>query len=335
MHALTALPRALVLAFVLASTASAQVLEAAAVPPAQAALDEAAFAEVDRALANGVDDVQSVVVLQRGRVVYQFYRDGAAEQPRLVASVTKSAVSTLVGIALGQGRLASLDQPVLALMPEWADHNGDPRAAGITLRHLLTMTAGFEIADSNAALEPRAAWARPMRAAPGQVFGYDNAAVPLLVAILEKATGTPVVEFARRELAMPLGIEHFEQRRGLRLRTLDMAKLGQLYLQKGQWGSRQIVPESYVMAATQPQNAGGPPLSVPYGFMWWVVPSKLERQTFMASGFGGQFIWVYPPLDLVVAINSTVSQDSGNRGQALRLIRNGIFAAAQKRAAAP
>ena len=337
MHVLAALLRNLVFASALvaaATSAVAQVVGASAVAPAQAELDKAAFAEVERSLAEGFGDVQSVVVLQRGRVVYQFYRDGAADQPRLVASVTKSALSTLVGIALGQGRLASLDQPVLALMPEWSGLNADPRTAGITLRHLLTMTAGFEIGDNEAVLQPRTAWARPMRAAPGQVFGYDNAMVQVLTAILEKATGMPVTEYARRELATPLGIESLELRRGLRLRTLDMARLGQLYLQKGKWDGRQLVPESYVMEATRPQNAGGPPLSTHYGLMWWVRPSNLERQTFMAVGFGGQYIWVYSPLELVVAINSTVSLASNNRGQAQHLIRNGIFAAAQKRAAA-
>lgn len=333
----TSLPT-LALAFVLASGAplvAAQVVEAAAVPPAQAELDKSAFADVDRALSEGLEDVQSVVVLQRGRVVYQFYRDGTSDRPRLVASVTKSALSTLVGIALGQGKLASLDQPVLAIMPEWADANGDPRAAGITLRHLLTMTAGFEIGDNELVLQPRAAWARPLRAAPGEVFGYDNAMVQLLAAIVEKATGMPVLEFARRELAEPLGIERFELLRGLRLRTLDMAKLGQLYLQKGVWNGKAIVPESYVMAATQPQTTGASPVNTSYGLMWWVIPSKLERQTFMAVGYGGQYIWVYSPLELVVAINSSVSAASNGRGQAQQLIRNGIFAAANKRAAAP
>ena len=337
MNALATSLRTLVLAFVLGSAAAAagaQVVEAGAVAPAQAQLDKAAFAEVDRQLAEGLGDVQSVVVVQRGRVVYEFYRNGLADQPRLVASVTKSALSTLVGIALEQGRLASLDQPVLAIMPEWAELNADPRTAGITLRHLLTMTAGFEIGNNDVVLPARTAWARPMRAAPGQVFGYDNAMVQVLTAILEKATGEPVMEFAQRTLASPLGIEHVEPRRALRLRTLDMAKLGQLYLQKGRWNGRQVVPESYVMEATRAQNAGGPPLSTHYGLMWWVRPSNLERQTFMAAGFGGQYIWVYAPLELVVAVNSTVSLASNNRGQAQSLIRNGIFAAAQKRASA-
>ena len=303
---------------------------------AQTAEDKAAFAGVERALAEGLPDVQSVVVLQRGRLAYQFHRDGAGETPRAVASVAKSALSTLVGIAVGQGRIASLDQPVLELMPEWKDLNSDPRSAGLLLRHLLTMSAGFDIGDDLAgtarALKPRDAWARPLRAAPGQVFAYDNSLVPMLAAIVEKASGSTIADFARRELATPLGMGAFDLQDGLRMRTLDTARLGQLYLQKGRWEGRQIVPEAYVTAATQAQNAGGPPVSMPYGYMWWVTPSG---QVFMAAGFGGQFIWVYPPLELVVAVHSTPSLQSHLRGQATQLIRNGIFAAARQRAAAP
>lgn len=303
---------------------------------AQPAPDADAFADVERALVEGLHDVQGVVVLQRGRLAYQFHRDGAGETPRVVASVTKSALSTLVGIALGQGRIPSLDQPVLELMPEWAGANSDPRAAGVLLRHLLTMTAGFDIggdlAGTARALKPLDAWARPMRATPGQAFAYDNSLVPMLAAVVEKATGSPIAQFARRELAAPLGMGEFELRQGLRMRTLDMARLGQLYLQKGRWEGRQIVPQDYVAAATQAQNAGGRPVSMPYGLMWWVMPSG---RTFMAAGFGGQFIWVHPPLELVVAVHSTPSLESARRGQAMRLIRNGIFAAAQKLAAAP
>ena len=72
---------------------------------------------------------------------------------------------------------------------------------------------------------------------------------------------------------------------------------------------------------------------MPYGYMWWIVPSKPPRQTFMASGYAGQLVWVYPPLDLVVAITSTVSQDSQRRGQAIQLLRGKLFNAAQQRAA--
>ena len=302
--------------------------------PQEQALDTAAFKGVDQAITDHLADVQSAVVVLRGRVVYEFYRDGAPATLRDVQSVAKSALSSLVGIAVGQ-RLISLDQPVMMLLPEWAAANPDPRTAAITVRHLLTMTTGFEVNDpagTAAAGRARDAWARPLHAAPGQAFAYDNALVPVLSVVLEKATGMPLADFARLNLVAPLAFDEPSYERGLRMRTIDMAKLGQLFLQKGAWGGRQIVPESYVMAATQPQNAGGPPVSMPYGFMWWVVPSDAPRKTFMASGFGGQFIWVHPPLDLVIAITSTISPQSSRHGHALQLIRSRLYTAAQHRA---
>lgn len=118
------------------------------------------------------------------------------------------------------------------------------------------------------------------------------------------------------------------------MRTLDMARLGPLYLQGGGWGGQQIVPEAFVTAYTQPQNAGGPPIEgLAHGHLRWVVPSKAPRPTYMASGFGGQFIWVYPPLDLVVAATSASSAESAQRGHALQLIRTHTFTAAQRRVA--
>lgn len=288
-------------------------------------------------IATQLTDVQSVVVMQKGRVVHGYYRDGDPNVLRDVQSVNKSLLSLLTGIALGQRLVASLDQPVVEILPEWASLNRDPRAATITVRHLLTMTAGFAFDDptgtgNHGKLQD--AWKRPLRNAPGDAFAYDNAAVPMLGAVLEKSTGMPLADYARRELVTPLGLaEPAYDARGTRLRTEDLARLGQLALQKGVWEGRELIPESYVMAATQVQNRGGAPVGLPYGYMWWVVPSDTARPTFFASGYGGQLIWVHPPLELVIASTSTVSADSARRGQSLQLIRARLFAAAQKQAA--
>lgn len=298
-----------------------------AATPAESALDAAAFAPVERALAERFTDIDSLVVLVRGRVAYAFYRDGDPERLRNVQSVEKSALSALAGAALAQGHIGSLDQPVVALVPEWATLNPDPRAAAITVRHLLTMTAGFDqgaLADS-----PRrhpAPWTRPLRAAPGESFAYDNSVVPLLSALLAKVTGMSVADYARAQLVAPLGMAEPRYAPILHLRTSDMARFGQLFLQKGAWDGRQLLPPDFVAAATQAQVQGGPPVNLPYGFMWW-APSG---STFMASGYGGQLVWVHPALHLVVATTSAVSPDSQRRGQAVQLVRGALFAAAQR-----
>lgn len=310
--------------------------------PAEQALDATAFQGMDAVLADQLTDVQSAVVVLRGRMVYRYYRDGNAEKLRDTQSASKSALSALVGTAIAQGHIASVDQRVVELMPAWAPLNSDPRAAAITLRHLLTLTAGFALdsglrtrAGTAAPLPVQQAWARPLAADPGQMFAYDNSVTPLLVAVLEKASGMPLAEYARQQLVGPMGLAEPAYRGSIvHLRTLDMAKLGQLYLQRGQWDGKPLLTEAFVDASVQAQNAGGPPVGLHYGQLWWVVPGKAPRPTFLASGFGGQLIWVYPPLDLVVATTSTVSLESGQRGQALQWIRNQVFAAAHHRVAA-
>ncbi|MDM0075474.1 serine hydrolase [Variovorax sp. J2P1-59] len=305
--------------------------------PQEQALDATAFQGIEQVIAESLPDVQSVFVALRGRVAFQYFRDGAPDGLRDVQSVAKSAASTLIGVALRQGRIASLDQPVVELVPELAPLNADPRSRDITLRHLLTMTAGFQVNDpSGTAAAGRASdgWARPMTSAPGQTFAYDNTAPVILVEVLRKVTGMPLADYAREQLVVPLGMHEPSYQRGLRMRTEDMAKLGQLFLQNGAWGDRQLIAPSFVAEATTVRNAGGPPGTLPYGFMWWIVPSKAQRLTFMASGYSGQYVWVYPGLDMVVATTSTVSAEAHRRGQALQLIRTRLFAAAQKRSSA-
>jgi CubicO group peptidase (beta-lactamase class C family) len=304
--------------------------------PAERDLDAEAFKGIAPSIPEKFSDVHSAVVVRGGRMLYEFYRDAAPDLLRDVQSVVKSALCALTGVALGQGHIASLDQPVLALLPEWAPANSDARAQAITVRHLLTMTAGFEVKDPTGTAapgRPQEAWARPLRSAPGEQFAYDNALIPMLATVLEKATGMTTADYARRHLVEPLGMAEPSFTGGLRLRTVDMARLGHLFLQRGAWSGRSIIPASYVLDATRRQNAGGAPVGLPYGYMWWIPPSSDPRPTFLASGFGGQFIWVHPPLDLVIATTATVSMESNRRGHALGLILGPLLAAARQRAA--
>jgi CubicO group peptidase (beta-lactamase class C family) len=317
----------LCLAF-LAPASDAQLL---ASTPAQQAQDAEAFASIGPLLADRLTDIQSVVVVLRGRTVYEFYRDGKPDALRNVQSVEKSALSALYGIALAQGLITGLDQPVVELMPEWRGLNADPRAAGITLRHLLTFTAGFEVNDprgiTGRTMPPATAWSRPMAAAPGERFAYDNPVIAILVAILDKVTGMPAQDYARQQLVASLDMADFSYDRGLNMRTLDMAKLGQLFLQDGVWNGKQLISAAYAQASTNAQNKGGAPVDLPYGQLWWVV----SPATFMASGYAGQMIWVHRPMRAVVAITSTVSQDSQQRAHAVQLVRSALYAASERR----
>lgn len=325
--------RPFVLAFCLLAGAAAAAQPVAtwrASTPEEQRLDAAAFEGFDRGIGENLTDVQSVVVVLQGRIAYQFYRDGNPEALRDTQSVAKSAVAVLVGVALRQGKIASLDKPVVELMPEWQALNADARTQAITLRHLLAMTAGFEVNDvggTAAALPPVQAWARPLRHQPGTAFAYDNSSVPLVTAILEKVSGQPLRDLAREQLVRPLDMAEPSYQRGLHLRTIDMARLGQLVLQDGAWNGEVLLPPGFAAEATRPHSQGGPPVRLPYGLFWW-VPSA---ETYFASGYAGQFIWIHPPLGLVVAVNSRVSAEGQQRGQATQLIRGRLFQAAHKR----
>lgn len=300
--------------------------------PEEQRLDAAAFVDFDRGIAERLADVQSVVVVLSGRVAYQYHRDGNPEALRDMQSVAKTALAALIGTALRQGHIASLDRRVVDLLPELRPINADPRTQAITLRHLLTMTAGFAVDDATGTAPPLApahAWARQLRDPPGEVFAYDNSMVNLVTAALEAATGRSAAEYARAQLVQPLGMIEPSYLRGLHMRTVDMAKLGHLFLQDGAWSGRSLLPPGFAMLATQAVSGGGPPVQLPYGISWW-VPST---STYFASGYAGQFIWVHAPLQAVVAVTSTVSKESQQRGQAFQLIRGRLFQAMQKRAA--
>ena len=301
--------------------------------PEEQRLDAAVFEGFDKGIATGLEDVQSVVVVLQGRKVYEYYRDGNPDTLRDTQSVTKSALAVLVGTALQRGQLASLEQPVVDLIPEWRALNPDPRSHAISLRHLLAMTTGFEVNDSTgtaAPLAPAAAWARPIRAEPGERFAYDNSGPPMVQVILERITGRRIADLVREQLVTPLALREPKYvHGGAWMRTEDMAKLGYLLLQEGRWAEQQVLPPGFVAQMVKPQSSGGPPVGLPYGLSWW-APSA---STYIASGYGGQVIWVHPPLGLVVAVNSTVSPESWQRGQAMRLTRGRIFEAAQKRLA--
>lgn len=257
----------------------------------ETAADAEAFATVRQRLADRWTDVESVNVLMKGRALFEFYRDGDPERLRNVQSVEKSALSALVGVALARGAIASIDQPVVELVPEWAALNADPRSRAITVKHLLTFTAGFDLGPATSIsgkLPAAQGWARPMAAAPGERFAYDNAIVVLVGALIERVAGMPLPDYARRELVQPLGMAEPGYRALLHLRTQDMARLGQLFLQQGRWGDRQLLPAAYVADATRPQNGGGPPVDMPYGYLWWVLPREAPRRTFLASGYSAR-----------------------------------------------
>lgn len=321
-----------------------------AAPPLLAAQQRRALAGLPARLAQ-LTDVQSVVVLHRGHLAHEFYRAGlVADSLQDVQSVTKSVLSLLFGQAQAAGQLRGPQELVALRLPAMLRQGGDARLAQLRFQHLLTMTAGWP-ADETAQRDRDDDLAqlvrRPLLAAPGARFAYDNGAANLLALALANALGQPLDEWARQQLFAPLGIGRFSWRRGaqghalgalgLGLSTRAMARLGELVLAEGRWQGRPLVPAAHVRAATQRQNAGGPPLGNPYGYLWWVAPGPAGapvRRTALASGYGGQWIYVQPQLDLVVAITSRRTPESAARGQGMQLIQQAIVPALRREAGA-
>jgi CubicO group peptidase (beta-lactamase class C family) len=285
--------------------------------------------------------LQSVLILHRGKLISEHYWRGFATtsyQP--VFSITKSVVSALIGMALADGRLTLADT-----MAHWFPEMGfapGGHAASVTIRHLLTMTAGFQEVDGRMASDdPIAALLRRAPAsAPGETFRYVTEDVNLLIPVLERAVGESAIDYAHSRLFMPLGIwrdiSKFNRKRlwktdkqgrvkgdrGLHLTTRELASFGQLYLQGGRWQDEQLLLPDFVAASTTAQVSGGYPERVKYGYLWWVSVDSEGRPAFFASGAGGQYVYVLPSLDLVVAITSTLTNMDGrpHRVMIVRLV---------------
>jgi CubicO group peptidase (beta-lactamase class C family) len=299
-------------------TSTATVVAAGCLPstgpaPANAAIDATGIEGLREVIKARYPRLQGAVVLRCGVTVFEHYRNQYGPDDQFaVASVTKSVLSILVGIALGDGAFSSLDQRVDDFLPEAREPGVDPRVRDITLQHLLTMTSGFDPKTRSDGALWRAALRRPVVNAPGHRFEYDDDAVRLLSVVLTRAVREEPVAFARRRLFEPLMVEryiwaldggkHLLGPYGLLLTIRDMAKIGTLYLNGGRSEGRQLVPESFVVDSTRARNGGGPPVrAADYGYLWW-VPRTPHEAAFFAAGSGGHVIYVVPELDLVAAV---------------------------------
>ncbi len=317
-------------------------------PAVLAAQHQRAFAGLAARIDSQWPDVQSVAVVHRGHLAFEFYRAGlSASSLQDTQSVTKSVLALLFGLAQADGYVRGPQELVALRLPQLLRVGADARVQRMRFEHLLTMTAGWP--GEQTAQRDRdddVGWIarRPLLAEPGARFAYDNGAANLLAMALANAVSQPLSAYARQRLFEPLGIHRFEWRQGgdghdlgalgLSLSTRGMARLGELVLNQGQWQGRSLVPAAFVRAATERQSPGGAPLFSAYGYLWWVsatAPSrKAERRAAMANGYGGQWIYVYPPLDLVVAVTSRRTAESMARGQGLSLIRGQILPTVQR-----
>jgi CubicO group peptidase (beta-lactamase class C family) len=316
-------------------TSVAFLLPAATQPssPSERPTGDTRFDAVRESIGTSHKSVRAILVYRADVPIFEHYRPRIdPDEPADVHSVTKSLTSILVGIALGQGKLKSLDQPISDFLPEVLAPAVDARARDITIRHLLTMTAGFDPAAGNKLgnappLSDLWVWSlyRPMLAAPGERFSYDNESPHLLSRVLARATKQTPGDYANDNLFKPLGIEKavwLEDGEGnalggygLSMNVRDMAKVGSLYLRDGRWQGKQIVPEWYVRDSIRPHQRAD---ESDYGYMWWVPKPLRTPGPYFAAGYGGQLVFVAPLLEAVIAVQS---DSNGSFDEALALVR--------------
>jgi len=295
-------------------------------------------------------NIHSVLVARNGKLVFERYFSGPDEVPGVffgsrvknvvfnadtlhsVKSVSKSVASLAIGIAIDRGLIRSVNEPIFSFFPECADLRS-PEKDRIQLVHVLTMTMGLEWVEATPATGENNDESRMHRAAdpsryvlglastspPGQEFFYNTGALTLASAIVHKATGRPLDEFAREVLFEPLGIADVEWARvkgdtdaggGLRLRPRDMAKIGQLVLAGGRWNDRQIVSKDWIETSTTSKIKATDDQY--YGYLWWLGRARTNAGVVSwigALGRGGQSIRIVPERNLVVAVTAGYYQD--------------------------
>lgn len=287
-----------------------------------------------------LEEIHCILIARNGKLVLEEYFSGHRydrqftifhrDSLHYVASVTKSVTSALIGIAVDRGMIDGVNQSLIEFFPEFTDDEMDKRKAQITLKHGLTMSGGlfwdewtYPYTDNrnthvqmNQSGDPIAyALALPVDTLPGKKFLYNSALAILLGGVLHNAALMPVDRFAEMFLFEPLDIDAyywwaypngvFQTGGGLFLRPRDMAKIGQLYLQKGRWDDRQIISENWVSESVKMHMPFNDRRTVGYGYLWWLQYFKVGDNSvfsYSARGWGGQFIYVFPDLKMVVVL---------------------------------
>lgn len=321
------------------------------------AQDNAPFAELEAAIENGDFGQVTSVHVQRGdTILFERHFDGnSADTLRNTRSVTKTITGALVGIAIEEGLIESLDAPVMGFFPDYEAHNPDPRKSGMTLRDLITMTGPLECNDWNnfsrgneermylvedwvgffldlpigapPPWEPKAG-DRPF----GKVYSYCTAGVFTLGAIVERVSGMQLEDYAREKLFQPLGIGDVnwpvsplgiaQGGGGLEMSTGDLARFALLYVKDGMIGDRRILAEDWVAQSTK--AAAQIDERTEYGYLWWLYDhpsSGAENSVWMMNGSGGNKVVALPDHDAVAVVTTT----NFRRGDAHQLSERIIF----------
>ncbi|MNM82194.1 6-aminohexanoate-dimer hydrolase [compost metagenome] len=305
-----------------------------AADPASLGMNSNMLAELEPIINSEYNNINGIVIVRNGYLAYEKYFNGySPEDTHHVASVTKSIISALIGIAIDAQYIKNVDQKVLDFFPEYAQGTADKQQHEITIRHLLTMTAPYSFEDWHEPLDKMCMqpdWIKytlDMLGKDGVIgdFKYSTAGAHLLSAIITRSTGQSAREFANERLFKPIGMKEipdYEMRSfgfddlfgqnvrgwvkdqqnnstggwGITLSPRDMARFGLLYLNRGMWDHHQIISEKWTLESTA-MNFNH------YGYLWWLREED-GLFAYLALGDGGNVICCVPDKDLVITIAS-------------------------------
>jgi CubicO group peptidase (beta-lactamase class C family) len=311
--------------------------------PEEQGVSSSLLLEFVNALDTQIDGMHSMMIVRHGHVIAQgWWEPYGPEHNHVLYSLSKSFTSTAVGFAVAEGKL-SIDDEVIKFFPEDTPANPSNNLKAMRVRDLLTMSTGHqdEPPISPDEMSAKSFLAHPVPHLPGTHFKYNTAATFMLSAIVQKVTGQTVLDYLRPRLFQPLGIErpvwetNFQGISlggyGLRVRTEDIAKFGQLYLQNGRWQGKQLLPAAWIQMATSKQVSNG---SNPesdwnqgYGFQFW----RCRHNAYRGDGAFGQFCLVMPDQDAVIAITS----GTGNMQAVLNVIWDKFLPACRQKKLRP
>lgn len=290
--------------------------------PERQGMDSNGLAEMINFIKREKYNISSVVVIRNGYLINDaYFYPFNKKMGHILHSCSKSITSALIGIALYKGIIKGINTSVSEYFPEIKLDN--PGKENITIKDILTMSSGLDTRDSylygfqglrslNQSLNwPDHIFKAPLIATPGTKFEYSNSMTFLLSSILQKRSGVDALEFAKKHLFSYMGIERVNWEKnqkgvcigwgGITMRPVDMAKFGYLFLKEGRWNKRELVPSSWVRMSISKRIQAGT-LSDHYGFQWWVD----NYGYYMAMGYGGQYIIVYPKKNLIAVFVSAL-----------------------------
>ncbi len=275
-------------------------------------------------LHSGGNKLHSVLVVKNDQLILEEYLNGqTADEPHDLRSATKSIRALLMGIAIDQGFVESVDDPIEKYLSQRPQKNLDSRKSEITIRHLLTMSPGWDCNDWNKKSKGqedkvyrKSDWIQhtldlPMINDPGTVSNYCSMGAILVAEIISQSSSMSIDAFAKKYLFDPMNITNYNwghtsnkevipSGKRLYMTSRDFAKIGLLTLNQGKWNGQQLVSSDWIreMTTTKTQISG-----MDYGYFWWSIPLEADDQTYIAqtaTGNGGQYLMLFPELDLVL-----------------------------------